>query len=249
MQDSQHIVADVRRVASSQGVILFDAKLLPHASLALCDADAWPEAQPLSGRGGRGGATLLHGPFGAGILRHFRRGGLIGRWVRNRYLFLGESRTRSVREFRLLVELVERGLPVPQPVLAGWRRQGAFYSADIVTRQVTGARTLAEHLDAQHEDLPWRRIGGTVAQFHHEGVFHADLNAHNILLDEAGKIWLIDFDRGRLRRPRLSWQNANLQRLRRSLVKLGGFDESGWTALIEAYRTTMAALLAAETRT
>lgn len=244
MQSTQCIVADVRRVASPQGGILFDAKLLPQATPALCDEEAWLRAQPLCGRGGRGGALVVQGPFGAGILRHFRRGGLIGRWVRNRYLFLGESRTRSVREFRLLVELAARGLPVPQPVLAGWRRQGLFYRADLLTRQVAAARTLAECVGEAGCVLPWRDIGTTIARFHHEGVFHADLNAHNILLNEAGKIWLIDFDRGRLRRPRASWQNANLQRLRRSFVKLDGLDEAGWAALLEAYRTTMAILAA-----
>lgn len=45
-----------------------------------------------------------------------------------------------------------------------------------------------------------------------------DLNARNILVDEAGKPWLIDLDRCRLRPPG-KWQASNLQRLERSVVK------------------------------
>jgi 3-deoxy-D-manno-octulosonic acid kinase len=50
-------------------------------------------------------------------------------------------------------------------------------------------------------------------------VQHADLNAHNIMLGENGEVWLLDFDRGRLRTPG-SWRGRVLDRLARSLAKI-----------------------------
>jgi 3-deoxy-D-manno-octulosonic acid kinase len=38
-----------------------------------------------------------------------------------------------------------------------------------------------------------------IARFHRAGVWHADLTAHNILLEVRGVPWLLDFDRGRIR--------------------------------------------------
>lgn len=69
-------------------------------------------------------------------------------------------------------------------------------------------------------------------------MWHADLNAWNILLDAHADVWLIDFDRGRLRPPAVSWQQANLARLRRSLEKLGMFDARDWERLRRAYGAT-----------
>jgi 3-deoxy-D-manno-octulosonic acid kinase len=107
---------------------------------------------------------------------------------------------------------------------------------------VPGARTLAEDLALGvvpvHE---WLEVGRTIARFHRHGVFHADLNAHNILLDGSRRVWLIDFDRGGLREPGL-WCDANLARLRRSILKVcdalpaGRFNETLWTALLAGYR-------------
>jgi 3-deoxy-D-manno-octulosonic acid kinase len=84
-----------------------------------------------------------------------------------------------------------------------------------------------------------------IARFHGAGVWHADLNAHNVLVSPAG-IYLIDFDRGRLRAPADDWQQANLQRLRRSLVKLGAADQSDaafdrniWQPLLRSYGQTL----------
>jgi 3-deoxy-D-manno-octulosonic acid kinase len=80
-----------------------------------------------------------------------------------------------------------------------------------------------------------------VAQFHHKHVFHADLNAHNILVDDAQRWWLIDFDRGGLREPGL-WCDSNLVRLRRSVLKIcdarppGRVTATLWTALLAGYR-------------
>jgi 3-deoxy-D-manno-octulosonic acid kinase len=87
------------------------------------------------------------------------------------------------------------------------------------------------------ERMPWSAVGRCLRRFHDAGVCHADLNAHNILLDEAGKPFLIDFDRG-TRRGAGAWRGANLSRLRRSLDKLSGadgFNLAAWTALLEGY--------------
>ena len=82
--------------------------------------------------------------------------------------------------------------------------------------------------------LPWREIGVCIRRFHASGVWHADLNAHNILMDRVGGIWLIDFDRGE-RRKHGAWGQGNLARLQRSLRKLGYDDAQTWQALLQGY--------------
>ena len=90
-------------------------------------------------------------------------------------------------------------------------------------------------------DDQWRKVGSVVRRFHQRGVFHADLNAHNILLDKSGEVYLIDFDKCRLRKTQRSWQLKNLNRLRRSLNKLKrgndkvNFEEKDWQALLSGY--------------
>lgn len=71
-------------------------------------------------------------------------------------------------------------------------------------------------------DAPWEQTGRLIAKFHREGLDHADLNATNILFDEGGKGWLIDFDRGRMHIPETAWRTRNLARLQRSLHKHPG---------------------------
>ena len=102
-----------------------------------------------------------------------------------------------------------------------------------------------EALRGEIDALLAQRIGGTIARFHLAGACHADLNAHNILVAADGGVSLIDFDRGRLRKPHFSWQQANLARLLRSLRKLGagrldGFEPRFWHPLLAAYHDAMA---------
>ncbi|MCX7555762.1 3-deoxy-D-manno-octulosonic acid kinase [Xanthomonadaceae bacterium JHOS43] len=240
MQNAHIPTLDVQRAAFAQGAILFDRHSLPQATPRMLDPTFWAGSNALEGRGGRGSAWLVHGRFGDAVLRHYRRGGLVGRWVDDRYLFLGEASVRCVREFQLLARLYERGLPVPRPLLAGWQRSGLSYRADLMTLRVPDSRTLAECRDVAAADIPWHRIGATLARFHREGAFHADLNAHNVLLDARDVVWLIDFDRGDLRVPARDWQQGNLRRLRRSLDKLGGVRDEDWSALLDGYTRAMA---------
>ena len=219
-------------------LMLHDPACIAHPDPALLTPAAHAgQASAESGRGGRGAVWFVSGSFGEAVLRHYRRGGLVARLLRDRYLYTSAERSRAFREFRLLHALRGRGLPVPRPLLAGVRPQGPWYSADILLERVRAARTLAECLP-EPADVPWERVGAALARFHDAGAYHADLNAHNILLAGAEQaVWLIDFDRGALRPPG-RWREANLARLRRSLRKLAGESvaEAGFARLQAGYR-------------
>jgi len=236
--------------SGSDGAILFD----PAACGSARPDDAWfdPAHWASQGRaevqsGGRGGVAFVDTPAGACVLRHYHRGGLMARLSADRYLWTGERRTRAFREFRLLSQLAGSNLPVPAPIAARYRRDGMYYQADLIVRRIPVVRTLAERLASGTLDPSLgERVGDTIARFHAAGAYHADLNAHNILVDDREAVWLIDFDRGDLRKPALAWQQANLARLRRSFEKLGakkrvaGFDARFWHPLLSAYHAALA---------
>ena len=143
-------------------------------------------------------------------------------------------------------EIARLGLPGPAVVAARHCRHGLFYSADLITRRIADVQTLAECLAAGRLDGELaEEVGALVARFHRAGIWHADLNAHNVLV-APDELYLIDFDRGRLRPPAMAWQQANLQRLRRSLLKLGAdgqgeaaFEKNIWQPLLYRYGRTL----------
>lgn len=238
-----------RITEDAAGAILFDADASSQVTHAWFAPDHWRGRAALRMQaGGRGGVAILATPAGECVLRHYRRGGLVAMLMRDRYLWRGADRTRPFAEFRLLGEIARLGLPGPVAVAARYRRHGPFYSADLITRLIGDARTLAECLVARQLDAALAgEVGALVARFHRAGIWHADLNAHNVLVT-AHQLYLIDFDRGRVREPRPAWQQANLQRLRRSLLKLGAagegeqaFEQAIWQPLCHRYERTLAA--------
>jgi len=232
-------------IASGEGVILFDAGLAVQPDEHWLDPEHWRAQGKLrdQARGGRGSVVFVETPAGVCALRHYHRGGMVAPILGDRYLWTGPERTRGFAEFRLLAELHRRGLPVPEPVAARYRRRGIYYLADLLTRRIEHTRTLAECIATGELDSALAaRIGALIARFHAERVDHADLNAHNVLIGPNG-LWLVDFDRGRIRASQGEWGLGNLRRLRRSLLKLGAcdrdeakLDQKIWTPLMRAYR-------------
>jgi 3-deoxy-D-manno-octulosonic acid kinase len=213
-----------RRIATETGVMLADPALvgneLSEAGSSIFDPEFWRARAELTAvEGGRGAAWFI-GPSGGWVLRHYRRGGFMARISVDSYAWNGENAVRSFAEWRLLEIMVSRGLPVPRPVAAHFRRSGLTYRCDLITQRLADTRSLSKLLEAGGlAEQGWRSVGAVIKQLHRNGVDHADLNAHNILLGATGTVSVIDFDRGRLREPG-GWQRKNLNRLHRSLAKV-----------------------------
>ncbi|MFO7578395.1 MAG: 3-deoxy-D-manno-octulosonic acid kinase [Pelovirga sp.] len=224
--------------------ILYDPQLVTAPLADLFNPAALTAEGSLTGHAaGRGEAYFLRRGNAQWVLRHYRRGGLVGRFCRDTFLGWRVSASRSWREWRLLARLTQLGLPVPRPVAACATMGFGHYRADLITERIVNATTLADQL--VEKDLPaeqWAAIGRCLKRFHACGVFHADLNARNILLDDQNRTFLIDFDRCEIRATG-PWQLRNLQRLRRSLIKIGHgttpwhFHDGNWDALLSGYRS------------
>ena len=230
------------------GAILYDPARISHPLDEDFDANRLIEAGRLLAVGhGRGNVWFVSAREGVGswVLRHYRRGGLIARFVRDRYLWCGGEATRAFRELRLLSTLEQLDLPAARPVAARYERSWLGYRADLLTLAIPDTQPLAELLDKPRAANFWRGIGRTLRRFHSAGIYHADLNAHNVLIDSQGAVYLVDFDRGAQRAPG-AWCKANISRLHRSINKLRAkhgaeVSSADWSALLAGYAEPLGA--------
>jgi len=200
--------------------VLFDRAALERDGRVLGEAGA-----------GRGNTVFIDWHGTQLVLREYLRGGAARHLSRRHYVSFGLQRSRPMREFRLLCELEARGLPVSPAYAAQRTRCGPLERGMLITCRVPG-ETLATRLVGSGgvgDGALLAAVGVCVARFHRQGVRHADLNAHNIIvqdLDSGPRVTLIDFDRGRID-ARLAdvpepsrCAQANLHRLARSFDRL-----------------------------
>lgn len=226
--------------------ILFDSDVVSQIVPQWFTIEYWQDnARVKAATRGRGRAWFIDSAKHKMVLRHYQRGGAMARILADRYLWQGLDNTRAWREWRLLADLWQQGLPVPQPLAAHVKRQGIFYFADLLTGTIPHSRSLSDWLLQQPLEIAiWHAIGQLIRRFHDANVYHADLNAHNILIGEGFKLYLIDFDKGRIvsatKTPQ-SWKEGNLKRLQRSLQKCCVLDkrfhytDHDWLALMDGY--------------
>jgi 3-deoxy-D-manno-octulosonic acid kinase len=235
--------ANVRQKPIRGGAMLYDASRAGNAEAAWFDPLWWSErGQVRAGEEGRGTTMFIDADGRQLVLRQYRRGGLAASFSANRYLWQGGSRTRSFSEWHLLYLMRHAALPVPTPIAACYRRRGGYtYSAAILTELIPNVTSLAARLAAGPVPfMMWVEIGRALRRFHGEGVHHADLNAHNVLMNDGPEVWLVDFDRGALRKPGL-WCDGTLVRLRRSIDKTiaalpaDRFSDADWASLLSGY--------------
>ncbi|MFK7751062.1 MAG: 3-deoxy-D-manno-octulosonic acid kinase [Sedimentitalea sp.] len=223
-------------------VIRYDTDILEPMEPRLFDVD-WVQKNHHH-RGSSPGRNQAHFVTYGGhdmVLRHFRRGGLVGKLNRDLYLGVRNAKTRAMREFELLGWMHNHGLPVPRPIAALVAHRGVFYRAAILTERIPGARPFQEILaEGMVPSGTWNTVGAVIRCMHDHHVFHSDLNCRNILIDTAHQAWLIDFDKCARRKPG-PWKAQNLDRLKRSLHKQNRaganvtWTDEDWSELMRGY--------------
>lgn len=187
---------------------------------------------------GRGRGAVRSFSLGSGgdrmLVRHCRRGGLLGRIVPD--LFLGEGRV--VNEIAVSERARDRGVPTALVLGARCDRvAGPFCRADVMTKAIPDGCDLIRYCESRGAAVrsEKRHVIASVARairaMHDAGVFHADLHLKNILIDADGAAYVLDLDRASMceslgLRERL----ANLLRLDRSARKWKAARESVTTA-------------------
>lgn len=231
---------NIKKAQFGERHILYDAALIEHPDEQLFSPGAESHTKSAVGRGDA--LFFQHNNLNL-VLKHYRRGGMAERWMGDRYLGSNPEKSRSFREWRLLRHLRQMHLPVPVPVAASVINSGIFYRADLITREIEEARPLADALLAgELDEALWHSIGQCIKHFHDNDIYHADLNARNILIDKSAQVHLIDFDKGRIRYMGEAWKTANLARLNRSLQKFKSnsrrfhyYEENDWKTLLGGY--------------
>ena len=183
------------------------------------------------------------------VVRHYYRGGLLARHLRDRYLAVGDP--RPVLEARAATEARKRGIPTPSVVAGAVYQGGMFYRADLVTEEIPHAADLAHVLFADDAlvdpETALTAAGALVRRLEVAGVFHPDLNAKNILLQplEGGaRAHLVDLDRccprvAGVPAPAYPMRRRLERSLRKTEARAGRFLPDGaWSALHRGFESS-----------
>ena len=92
---------------------------------------------------GRGQALIFRHHNETLVYRHYRRGGLFGRIVKDLYLGRVPNNSRAYKELSLLSSMRKLQLPVPRPIAARFRPFGIAYKADIIIAEIPNSQTFS----------------------------------------------------------------------------------------------------------
>ena len=133
--------------------------------------------------------------IGSVVIKHYRRGGLMRYFIKRRYFKYGKTRAR--REFELLDLVANFGINVPQPI--AYAHHGRlFYRAWLVTREIHQPVSLARLSlqDPKKTSTAMASVSEQISSLIQNDILHVDLHPGNVVVDAAGKVYLLDFDKG-----------------------------------------------------
>ena len=170
--------------------------------------------------GGRASVQINQIPgLGSVVIKHYTRGGLIRRLIKQRYLKWGKTRCQI--EYDILNKVIDIGVGAPKPVAYAY--QGRLcYRCWLVTREIEQQQTLAR-LSLTDVDRAFAVIGQIadhIATLIQNQILHVDLHPGNVLVDSNSRVYLIDFDKARYsNQNKDKLRDKYLSRWRRAVIK------------------------------
>ncbi len=189
-------------------------------------------ASEVASKSGRGAVYTFDLADGKGILRPYRRGGVLAKYREDRYW----RSNRPLKELIVLEHAFKHALPVPQPLGVLWEQTGQSFTGAIATRYLPGIslQEWAANHAPDEDDGILSQCGRAIREMHSAGIYHADLQIRNIIVGE-GKVYIIDFDKSSRIDPFADMPRArNLLRLRRSIEK-NGLPTAYFEAIVKGY--------------
>lgn len=179
-----------------------------------------PQARMTAELSGRAKVTFGEvSGIGRVVVKGYHRGGLLRKMLPSAFLNLGES--RAEQEYRMLRFVAENGVSVPDPV-AAVTKGAVAYRAWLALREIPGHRTLVDISRESVDDLDEliANLAQMVRKLIQLQVCHVDLHPGNVLVDESGRVYIIDFDKAFfLHGTAEVLQRQYLRRWRRAVIK------------------------------
>ncbi len=157
--------------------------------------------------------------LGSVVIKYYRRGGLVRYFVKQKYLKCGK--TRGQKEYELLQKVISLGISAPEPIAFAYRGR-LFYKGWLVTREIKEHQTLAE-LSFSNETRTrkiMKEVTRQISILIKNSILHVDLHPGNVIVDNQDRVYIIDFDKGRLFHGKnTSLRNRYLSRWNRAVKK------------------------------
>ena len=138
---------------------------------------------------------------------------------------------RTVHEPQLMHEAKKAGVPTPVIYLVD------VENAVIVMEFIKGkqVKKLLGDLSPDERDGLCVRIGELIANLHRNGVIHGDLTTSNMILNDSGKIYLVDFGLGE-KNVELEAKGVDLHLMKQALQSTHyKFAEECFKAVVKGY--------------
>ena len=182
----------------------------------LFDAPPAPADAVLGGRQSVVLTTL--GAIGPVVVKPYARGGLVRHIVHRTYI--NWPRSRAEKEFHWLKTVRRLGIRTPQPI--AFANHGRFLGQCwLITMAITGQQSLAHTAGQPNQGAIYQQVKAQIEVLIRHGIWHQDLHPGNILVDQDGQVYIIDFDKARhlTNRRLLKW--CYIRRWRRAVAKYG----------------------------
>ena len=183
-----------------------------------------PDDAPRGVLAGRGytGIQNVEG-LGRVFVKQYAHGGLLRHITGGSFLCVGPS--RSLQEYLMLERVREIGINAPHPML--FVNKGSFlYRTWLFMEEIVNSRNLAEvsrserteDVDVLHEAMS--KLGEQVLALIAHKIFHVDLHPGNVLVQEGGRVSIVDFDKAReFKGSSERLRELYLSRWRRAVIK------------------------------
>lgn len=183
-----------------------------------------PDDAPRGVLAGRGytGIQTVEG-LGRVFVKQYAHGGLLRHLTGGSFLCVGDS--RSLQEFLMLERVREIGINAPKPML--FVNKGSFfYRTWLFMEEIVASRNLAEvsrsekseDVDVLHEAMT--KLGEQVLALINHKIFHVDLHPGNVLVQDGGRVSIVDFDKAHeFKGSAERLRELYLRRWRRAVIK------------------------------